>query len=846
MLPSRQLFYAAILSGLLFGCGGGGGGGDGAPPVVAPPTTAPVTPPAVPLGNFVTLHSDAGDPLGQGRSYKYSSTDAKITVTAEKNTLTVGIKGDEEWTGVFQTGGNATELKVGDYLTLDRWVADAPAKGGMTWWNAEYRGCQTSTGRLTIDSVTYSSGHLVSIALRFERYCSGASGGLRGELKYSANDNTVPTPIGAPPGGLWQPPAVVAASAGNFAYFDSAPGDYVGLGRTYWFDQRNSEVKIDGGGNGVKITVKGDDLWSAELRGIEADQRMKPGFYPGVKAARFSNPVKGGLSWTGAGRGCSQSTGWFVIDAIAYDSYNSLTLLDLRFEQHCEGREAPLRGAIRYRQPITGGGSPAAISNPGSWGAPSESIPQSDNFMYFESDENGPLGRSMTDSLTSRNAAFEVEVDGNSVHLHGKGNRNVSVRFRAPSRFAQIVPGIYSGVTTPPGDAATYGALYVARDGYGCDAAKGWVVVDSVSYVAAKLSAIELRFELACAGNDNGLMHGHVRWRSGVPSVFPGPEAVPDLFWRADIAVPEGSYAYISSDRTDFLDGRDVFTPVDSVMQITEKSGRVDIVLRGFTNWSGTFETMTTAGKVLPGYYPGLSGALRPARGLFLWGGDGRGCNVSSSGVVVDKAVYLNERLSELELRFEHHCEDEPGAMRGQLRWLASDTRKPPGPATPTPLSLWRAPAGALPAAGNYLYIESAPGEAIGGGRTHTLSPQNARFSFQSAMNYHNFSGSHFALSADAAAYEASDFRLEFQTMSSIGQMQPGFYNWTMRYPFHNTAFGGLSVLSTAGGCNSSIGWMVLDQVSYANGRLSAVRGRFEQHCDGAPVPLHGEFNWAE
>ncbi|MDO8310989.1 MAG: hypothetical protein Q7T25_03520 [Sideroxyarcus sp.] len=633
---------------------------------------------------------------------------------------------------------------------------------------------------------------------------------------------------------------------GNYAYFESTTGDYVGLGKTYLFDQRSGFVEALSSGNDVYITVTGDDVWKAELRGVSAGGRLVPGYYPGVKGARFSNPTKGGLSWTGAGRGCSKSTSWFVVDAIAYDRNDNLTLFDLRFEQHCEGRDAPLRGVIHYiRAPVAS--ITPANSSVGSWRAPAALLPSSDNFLYVQSDANEPLGKGITDLQTSKNAAIEVSTNGNSVQMYGKGNHTWGVQFLAPDRFAQVVAGSFDGVTTPPGDSTSLGALYVSADSTACNTKKGWVVVDSASYVAGKLVAIELRFEQLCdyGAPQLGLLHGHLRWRADVSNAFPGPVTPPSTFWRPTPALPTGNYIYMTSDPTDFIgNGEALFTPIDSVIGISEKDGKVDITVRGDTHWIATFATMQTAGKVLPGYYAGLRNVLRPARGEFTWGGDGRGCNESSTGVVVDSAAYQNGKLSELQLRFEQHCENGPGALRGEVHWFASDTRQPFGPRASEPTSLWHAPAGALPSSGNYLYVQSEPGEVIGGGKTYTLTPKNATMKFYSATNYRNFSGGYFSLNADSGTWDGGRFWLEFQTMSVASQLQVGFYDRTMRYMFHNTAFGGLSLTSHNGACNTSMGWMALDKVTYLNGNLSAIHGRFQHHCEEYSSVVYGEFNW--
>ncbi|MFC5548510.1 hypothetical protein [Massilia aerilata] len=847
----RRLLPLSVFLLVLAACGGGGGGGaapGGSTPPVSPPVgTPPAAPPPLPTANSITLQSEPGDAIGQGKSYQYSASNAVITVTAVKNRLVVEVKGDEQWTGVFQTGGNAAELKIGEYtaVPLYRDNMDAGASG-LTWWG-NGRTCTSSTGSIIIDNVAYANGFLQAITLRFQRTCNGAAAALRGTVNYTVNDkSTAPLPA-SPAGDLWRPPASVAASPGNYAYFESAPGDYVGLGKTWLFDRRSALVTVDGAGGHLNIRVAGDDIWRAELEGVDAMNRLAPGYYADVKGARFHNPVKGGMSWTGAGRGCSTSTGWYVVDAIEYEPSGVVKRLDLRFEQHCEGRAAPLHGAIHYDNTPPAGN--AAVSAAGSWRAPAAALPATDNFLYIESDAGEPLARGRTELQTSANTAFEVVGNGNLVEIAGKGNHLWNIRFQTPSSISQIVPGNYTSVAAWPMNTSTEGVLNASVDSSTCSTQRGWVTVDSAIYSGGKLAALELRFEILCTvgvSSPQGLLHGHLRWRADQPAAFPGPAAVPELFWRPSAAMPAGTYVYLSSDRSDFVGNGDaLFTPLDAAITLTEKDGKLDLTVNGDTRWQASFQAMSNAGAILPGYYAGLGqGPWKPARGGFSWFGDGRGCNTSSSGVVVDKAAYVGGQLSELTMRFEQHCEDAPGALRGEIHWLASDTRQPAGPRAAVPATLWKAPAGALPASGNYLYIESPAGEPVGGGKSYLLTPANATLRLQAADGGPLGSGGYLSFDADSGNWASGQFKFDFQAMRSVAQLQPGFYDHLLRYGTHNTAFGGLSVSSHALGCNSSFGWMVLDKVSYTNGRLGAVHGRFEQYCEGSAVPLHGEFNW--
>ena len=66
------------------------------------------------------------------------------------------------------------------------------------------------------------------------------------------------------------------------------------------------------------------------------------------RSKSLDNAAKAGFNWGGNGRACEITRGWFAVDNITY-SGTTITALDLRFEQHCEGMVPALRGVIHWR-----------------------------------------------------------------------------------------------------------------------------------------------------------------------------------------------------------------------------------------------------------------------------------------------------------------------------------------------------------------------------------------------------------------------------------------------------------------------------------------------------------------
>ena len=323
---------AASIAVVVMSCGGDSG----------------ITRPA-PVPTFISLRSDPGDFIGGGRSYDYNLSNAVIEVTESGGLLRVSIDGDERWDGEFQAPSTITTLTPGTYTNLQRFPFHDPARGGLNW-SGEGRGCNTVTGSFTVDTARYTLGVPVAIDLRFEQHCEGGGPALRGTIHWRASDATQPGgPVRPIPGTLWQPPAGSVPATGDFAYLTSQSGDFIGQGQTYTYTPANATISATGNGSRVTVGVSGAQTWVGEFQPMNSLTRIETGYYPDLERFPFHNPAKGGLSWSGEGRSCNTLRGWFAVDRVTY-SGSTLTAIELRFEQRCEGGTAALRGAVRWSQ----------------------------------------------------------------------------------------------------------------------------------------------------------------------------------------------------------------------------------------------------------------------------------------------------------------------------------------------------------------------------------------------------------------------------------------------------------------------------------------------------------------
>jgi hypothetical protein len=131
------------------------------------------------------------------------------------------------------------------------------------------------------------------------------------------------------------------------------------------------------------------------------------------------------------------------------------------------------------------------------------------------------------------------------------------------------------------------------------------------------------------------------------------------------------------------------------------------------------------------------------------------------------------------------------------------------------------------------VYLQSDAGDFVGAGRTATYSQANA-------IVLVNMVDGYLGVSIDGDDRWSGSF----QAMSSVSQLQPGYYPGLRRFPFNNPATGGLDWSGSGGGCNTLSGWFVVDSIVIADGKLSSIDLRFEQHCEGAGPALHGQIHW--
>jgi hypothetical protein len=790
--------------------------------------------------SWVRLQSDGNDPVGGGSTFTYTRSSAQLAVTANGNLLTIAVRGDQTWEGQFQLPNSATQLQVGTYPSLTRYPNHAPAVGGLSWTGTSSV-CFQVRGTLSVTRAIYVAGVLSELDLSFEQTCDGATGALRGALRWRAGDTTQPPgPVNPPPASLWAPAPGVTPASGDYVYLESEAGDFIGGGGTYSFTRANALLSIAMSGARLQIGVAAGQVgFNGSFLPMNTVMALQPGYYPNLQYPVI-NPVRGSLEVSGNGRGCNRTKGWVAIDRVSFNA-GQLSELELRFEQRCDGATAALRGKLR----LTGNDTtvpPGPVQPPpaGLWTPPAGAVPPTGDFIYLQSDASDFIGRGRTHSYSRANARllfmsspglFSVSIDGDE---WWNGD------FKAMSTLTRLAPGYYGDLQRYPFHNQVKGGLSWFGQSRACNQLSGWFVVDSASYSGDTLTAITLRFEQRCE-NGAAALRGLVRMTVGDATTPPGPVNPPpaNLWAPAPGATPaSGDYVYLESDSTDFIaQGRSyTYTRANAQLTFSAPSAAMSVRVEGDERWNGEFSAMDGLPRLQPGYYGDLQRFpfSNPAKGGLGWAGEGRVCNTLAGWFVVDSVSYSGSTLTAIELRFSQTCGGAAGALRGKVRLTPNDTTQPPGPVNPPPADLWSPPAGALPPSGNAVYLQSQPGDSIGQGRTWLHTDATSRLTVTA-------SGAGLTVDINGDTF----WRGEFQPMSSLTRMERGYYGDLRRLPFHNRVKGGLSWWGNGAGCNALSGWFVVDDVTYDSAGLVSITLRFVQRCEAGPSELRGVIRWA-
>jgi hypothetical protein len=333
----------------------------------------------------------------------------------------------------------------------------------------------------------------------------------------------------------------------------------------------------------------------------------------------------------------------------------------------------------------------------------------------------------------------------------------------------------------------------------------------------------------------------------------PDPNVPTNLWQPPQGATPvDGSYVYLVSDPDDEIGqgATRLYTPANAVLSVRHgaRDGAnalgpfLGVSVKGDQQWEGDFQVSQLLSQVQLGHYVRLKQYPRhdPVFGGLSWSTEGRSCKLSSGSVAVDHIVLSGDNVIEVELRFEQVCHDSKGRLRGKVRWFASDTHNAEQPVNPIPAGLWAPPAGAMPASGNALYIESDPLDFIAEGRRLLLTPDSTTMFHASVPP--NATANLFIWVQDQGA---TPWMAYFKPMANLTRLEPGIYTDLPDYINHfNPLYGGFDLGGFGTNCHTSNSWVAIDSVTYDGDRLTGLDMRFEQFCWNEGEGLRGAFRW--
>ena len=146
---------------------------------------------------------------------------------------------------------------------------------------------------------------------------------------------------------------VSAAMAETTIEIVGDPGDYIGQGQSYYYDDTNADIRFSRNyDNGITVNIDNlpgepSDWWTLNIAAPQ-NAEIQPGVYDGATRFPFQAWEDPGLSFSGNGRGCNTLTGSFEVYEVAYEGDGSVFALSASFEQHCSDATPALRGTIVF------------------------------------------------------------------------------------------------------------------------------------------------------------------------------------------------------------------------------------------------------------------------------------------------------------------------------------------------------------------------------------------------------------------------------------------------------------------------------------------------------------------
>jgi hypothetical protein len=161
---------------------------DGTPAGKNNGSDVPKQPDNVKLKGSIQLRSDAGDYIGEGKTWTVGDADGIFTGQVKGNTVSITYHGDDWWDFTFAAPEDQ-HLAQGIYQGATRAPFNSPVKPGLSVSGAG-RGCNTLTGQFNIRQIEYSNSgtRLKRFRADFEQHCDGHIPASFGTIDLTASE----------------------------------------------------------------------------------------------------------------------------------------------------------------------------------------------------------------------------------------------------------------------------------------------------------------------------------------------------------------------------------------------------------------------------------------------------------------------------------------------------------------------------------------------------------------------------------------------------------------------------------------------------------------------------------
>lgn len=232
----------------------------------------------------------------------------------------------------------------------------------------------------------------------------------------------------------------ISVAGQNFLYFNSEPGDRMGLGQEALYTDNDLDFRVSRNiwGSSLSFTMNNFQFpgnpgsypyvwWGLDLS-APFRSPLSVGVYEDARRYPYTQDHEPGLWFYGNGRGCNKIYGRFDVKEAIYDDIGNVISFAVDFQQHCEQQfNPPLYGSLRYNSDVplpvlfapqivmnnsvnnqlcVEATSPAGATLDFSVKSSQEDI--SNPFEYTWSTSTGVLG-------SGKNFSFDLDLDVNAV-----------------------------------------------------------------------------------------------------------------------------------------------------------------------------------------------------------------------------------------------------------------------------------------------------------------------------------------------------------------------------------------------------------------------------------------------